>query len=229
MSASNQYRVILFDVGGTLLDVKDDPQRVAFDSIEQRGAMTFAAFSLGIERAVSEWHETDGRPEREDLPETWVQHYRRALTLAGFDGDVGRTAQMLEDNFLTDGWAVFPDVRDALEELVSLGFRLGVVSNWPATLETTLGRVSLRGFFSAIVASATVGFAKPHPRPFLCAAEQLGVEPRCALYVGDSVSMDVRGAKAADMDALLLDRVGAHETEARRIQSLAELPDLVRY
>lgn len=227
--AGNQYRVILFDVGGTLLDVKDDPQRVAFDSIEQPGPMTFDAFSLGLERAVRDWRDTDGRPEREDLPETWVQHYRRALTLSGFHGDVGPTAQMLEDNFLTYGWAVFPDVRDALEELESLGFQLGVVSNWPATLEETLERASLRRFFSVVVASATVGFAKPHPQPFLCATEQLGVEPECTLYVGDSVSLDVRGAEAANMDVLLLDRLGAHQTESRRIRSLAELPDLLRY
>lgn len=228
MGSVIQYRVILFDVGGTLLDVKDDPQRVAFDSIEQPGAMTFTAFTSGIERAVREWQEAGGRPEQEDLPETWVRHYRRALTLAGFHGDVGRTARMLEDNFLTDGWAVFPDVRDALEELESLGFQLGIVSNWPATLETTLERASLRRFFSVVVASATVGFAKPHPQPFLCATERLGVEPECTLHVGDSVSLDVRGAEAANMDVLLLDRLDAHETEARRIRTLAELPDLLR-
>jgi FMN phosphatase YigB (HAD superfamily) len=48
-----------------------------------------------------------------------------------------------------------------------------------------------------------------------------------ALVVGDSVELDVVGARAAGMDVVLLDRAGRHYSHEPRVRSLSQLPELL--
>ena len=146
------YDAVLFDVGGTLLDI-GDPRQAACDAIAHLGTVSAAAFGTAIQQAIEEWRATDGRPEVEDLPETWVRHNCRALTLAAFEGDIPTAARLMEATFLSEGWHVYPDASDVLVALGASGYAMGVVSNWPTTLTTTLGRAGLLRHFSAVVAS----------------------------------------------------------------------------
>jgi HAD superfamily hydrolase (TIGR01549 family) len=232
MRARRGYDAILFDVGGTLLDIVRDPSQMAVDAIAHLGGVSAVAFAAGRRQAVEEWRSAGGPPEAQDLPETGVSLNRRALALVGFEGDIAAAARIMQDTFRRDGWRVwkvYSDVVDVLAGLGASGYRLGVVSNWPATLETTLERVGLRKHFLVIVASAVVGYAKPHPQIFRIAAGRLGSDPQGALFVGDSVEHDVVGANAAGMDVVLLDRAGRPHSHEPRIQSLSELPELLKH
>ena len=217
----------MFDVGGTLLNVVRDPHTTAIEAIAHLGDLSAAEFAVAIQKVVEEWRAADGRPEVEDLPETWVDHNRRALTLTGFTGDIAVAAQIMEDVFLSEGLEVYPDVVRAVTALASRGYKMGVVSNWPATLESTLQQFGLGIFFPVIVASGTVGYAKPHPQIFRIAADRMGVDPQDVLYVGDSVEQDVMGARAAGMNVVLLDRVSRHESYQPKVQSLVQLLELL--
>jgi HAD superfamily hydrolase (TIGR01509 family) len=228
MKRAAGYQAILFDVGGTLLDIVRDPHMTAVEAVAPLGDLSAAEFAAAIREVVGEWRAAGGLPELEDLPETWVGHNRRALTLTGFTGDIAAAAQIMEDVFLSEGLEVYPDVVVALQMLTGWGYKMGVVSNWPATLESTLQEVGLRKYFSSIVASGTVGYAKPHPSIFRIAMDRLGVDPHHALYVGDSVEHDVGGAQAAGMNVVLLDRVGRHEAHQPSISSLMQLLELLR-
>ena len=76
-----------------------------------------------------------------------------------------------------------------------------------------------------IVDSHLVGVAKPDPRIFDFALEHFaGIARGDIAYVGDSVTMDVGGARAAGMFAILLDPHDDHPgADYARIASLAEL------
>lgn len=227
MTTRRRYDAIVFDVGGTLLNVLRDPQEMAVRAIAHLGTVSVGAYAAGIRQAVEEWRTAGGRPEMEDLPETWVNHNRRALAIAGFTGDIDTAAQIMEDTFLTDGWELYADVPDTLAALNAAGHRLAVVSNWPATLDATLARIGIRQHFAVVVASAVVGYAKPHPQIFRIAAEHLGVAPHGLLYVGDSLEQDVVGAAAAGMDVVLLDRDDWHKSHKPRIRTLSHLHQLL--
>jgi putative hydrolase of the HAD superfamily len=95
-------------------------------------------------------------------------------------------------------YGVLPGVEDALARLRALGLELAVVGNWDCRLPEHLERLELAGHFTGIVTSAEAGAAKPDPRPFLAALEQLGVASERALHVGDSAA-DEEGARAAGM------------------------------
>jgi putative hydrolase of the HAD superfamily len=107
-------------------------------------------------------------------------------------------------------WSVrLPEAPVALEALRQLGLRLAVVSNSNGTVARLLEHLDLARWLDAVVDSAVVGFEKPDPRIFHHAAAALGVEPTDAVHVGDLYSVDVLGARAAGVRAILLDPVGA--------------------
>lgn len=85
-----------------------------------------------------------------------------------------------------------------------------------------LKRLELAGYFEIIVVSREVGVSKPSRAIFQHAVRLLGLPPEAVLHVGDSLLMDVRGARAAGLSALRLNRAtGA--ARAGQIESLREL------
>jgi putative hydrolase of the HAD superfamily len=66
--------------------------------------------------------------------------------------------------------------------------------------------------------------AKPDPRIFAPALAALGLAAERVAYVGDSVAIDVRGARAAGLEPVLLDPYEDHTgADHARIASLHDL------
>jgi len=101
-------------------------------------------------------------------------------------------------------WVV-PGVPEALARLRDLGLRLVVVSNSNGTLRDKLGRLGLGGFFAAVIDSHEVGVEKPDPGIFAAGLAQAGSAPERALHLGDLYEVDVVGARAAGVEAVLVD------------------------
>jgi HAD superfamily hydrolase (TIGR01509 family) len=100
---------------------------------------------------------------------------------------------------------VLPGVPDALAMLHDLGLRLVVVSNSDGSVERGLDAAGLADRLSLVVDSEVVGFEKPDPRLFRHALESVGADPVTTVHVGDMYYQDVVGARAAGIDAVLLD------------------------
>ncbi len=96
------------------------------------------------------------------------------------------------------------DTHDALARLRAAGLRLGVVSNSDGRVEEALAAAGLRRYFEVVIDSTLAGVEKPDPAIFRAALGALGVPPAQALYVGDLYEVDVIGAQAAGMPAVLL-------------------------
>jgi putative hydrolase of the HAD superfamily len=113
----------------------------------------------------------------------------------------------------------YPDSAPCLAAMRRRRLSLVCVSNWDCSLPDVLERCGLREALDGVVTSAEAGARKPDPAIFAPALAIAGVEASRALHVGDTVSEDVDGARAAGIRALHLDRSGAGE-----IASLAEVP-----
>ncbi len=99
-------------------------------------------------------------------------------------------------------------------------FSVGLITNGlPDIQYEKLKMIGLRGVFSVIVLSEEVGIRKPDPRIFAIAADLMGFAPVECLYVGDSYSHDVVGAKAAGMKACWL----SHGLESEASLSEADI------
>ncbi len=95
--------------------------------------------------------------------------------------------------------------RGMLDAIAALGVRRAVVSNSDGRAEQHLIDCGVREGLEFVVDSQRVGVEKPHARIFEIALERLSVAPERALYVGDIIAVDVRGARAAGMHVVLID------------------------
>jgi HAD superfamily hydrolase (TIGR01509 family) len=126
-------------------------------------------------------------------------------------------------------YTIFPDAIPALEALRASVPVLGIVSNWGWHLPGLCVSLGLDRYVDFIVSSARVGAAKPNARIFRHALEMGGCAPSRALHVGDSLMADVRGAEAAGMTGVLLDRSGtSNGVGCPVLRELTELPQLIR-
>jgi HAD superfamily hydrolase (TIGR01549 family) len=117
---------------------------------------------------------------------------------------------------------------ETLDELRRRGYRLGVISNADGRAEQALDAAGLRGHFELIVDSGLVGIDKPDPRIFHHALELMGVTPQEAVYVGDIYEIDVQGARAAGMRAILIDPLWKwDDRDCERIRGLHDLLDVL--
>ena len=93
--------------------------------------------------------------------------------------------------------ALYPGVREGLDDLLAAGYPLGCVTNKAARFTLPLlAALGVLDDFGIVVSGDTLSEKKPHPAPLLHAARHFGVAPADALMIGDSVS-DVRAARAA--------------------------------
>ena len=121
--------------------------------------------------------------------------------------------------------------RDYLEER---GILRGLISVCSEEVATLWEESAFRGLFEVTVFSCTVGLAKPDPRIYLLACDQLGVEPGEALFVGDGANDELAGAERVGMRAVLIYRAGktpywpaALDWPGARVTSLPEVLELV--
>jgi putative hydrolase of the HAD superfamily len=112
----------------------------------------------------------------------------------------------------------YPDVAEALEALAGRGVKRIVVSNWDCSLGEVLERCGLAARLDGWVSSAEAGASKPDPAIFERALELAGCAPAAALHVGDTPEEDAKGAAAAGIRSLIVDR-----EDRGGISSLAEV------
>jgi len=129
-------------------------------------------------------------------------------------------------------WRADDEAPALLARLKQSGFALGVISNFDARVYRILDGLGLARFFDSITISSEAGFAKPSPRLFEAALSKHSLAPDQALHVGDSVALDIRGAAAARIPAVLIDPRGQHSLDgvpaSRRVASLASVLDIIR-
>lgn len=224
-----RIRAVLFDLGGTLVDERDFPgwvdlaRRIYLDL----DADTLAHFVDEVER------EFDAKPPAVDREEAIVEFWREVLSRSA-GAPVERRAAVQYLALLREAERpvrLFSDVRRCLDQLRSERRSLGIVSNSTseAGVRRILDRVGVLDYFSRVVSSGTEGVAKPAAEIFRRATERLGVRPEEALYVGNLPTTDARGAAAAGLHSVWLNRAGMElSDDPPEIMSLLEVPLVIR-
>ena len=229
-----QYRVIIFDVNGTLLGYEDPlgfEKRFAQACQELGDPVTVDQVCQAFSRLVQEWAEIKAQGVQrassgEQYRRTMTRLYQLMLEALGVQGDPRAKADALYERFIVrEGFMPpFSDARPTLERLKARGVRLGVLTNFPPHLEETLEKHGLRRTFDFLVVSSLVGLEKPDPAIFQLAIAEAGCPKEEILYIGDDLDDDIRGAQAVGLTAILIDRNDRWpEAECPKIRSLSEL------
>ncbi len=217
-------KVVLFDAGNTLVFLDHGALLVAAGA---HGAALDAQTLSRAETAAKKRYEaemTTGMSHEEG----WHVYMRTLFETVGLDGAAAeaaaREARRMHDEF--NLWRKVPDdLRPALERGRACGLRFGVVSNSEGTIASLLEQVELASYFEYVLDSAVEGVRKPDPEIFRRALARMQVHARDALYAGDIPRVDVDGARAAGMDAVLIDALSHYPdyTGAPRFTSVAAL------
>lgn len=195
---------VLFDWGDTLMRFEWSDERVA-EGIAA-GLAAVGADTEGVNGLAGRFvesvrgHMDSGLPEELEYPGL----VRELLAGAGVSLDDEGLERYLEAEHAA--WApasvVGASTHALLESLRARGLKLGLVSNAfdaRPLLDRDLQRMGLADRLDAVVFSSEVGVRKPHPRVFRRCLDALGVEPERALFVGDRLFEDVRGARDLGM------------------------------
>lgn len=200
---------VLWDMDGTLVDTEP--------------------YWIGAEYALVEAHGG-----------TWTDDDARAivgsalLTGAAYireRGGVDLTPEEIVDELLVrviagvrDHLTWQPGARQLLAALREANVPCALVTMSYASLADSIVALLPEGTFSAVVTGDQVSQGKPHPEPYLLAAERLGVEPADCVAIEDSPT-GVASAEAAGCITIAVPHLAAVDTSPGRtvVDSLADL------
>jgi putative hydrolase of the HAD superfamily len=153
--------------------------------IERDAAELEAAFPGAFARVRERWAVPYGASEDD------ARHFWGTVIQETFEE--GLPYELILDLYDAFGegarWRVLPGAREALALVAASGLPQAVVSNFDQRLVPVVEQLAL-GPFACLVASNSVGRAKPDPAALLAACLAMAVAPSAVLHVGDSARED---------------------------------------
>ena len=184
----NKYKVLLFDLDGTLCDTDE--------MIVQTMQAIYKEFKPVKERSREELYYFSGPPIRDTLGNEFPDQ----------DPDyMYDVFKKVSKGFYKDYVYPYKDEIEILTALKEKGYRLGVVTNkgLPLTIYS-LEICHIDSLFDVIISADDVAIPKPDPTGINKALEKLGIKNKeGVLYIGDN-DIDYITASNAGVDTLLV-------------------------
>ena len=189
MTLPRQVKAVVFDMDGLLIDT----ETVIF------GAMQRASEGIGAELPFTVFQRMVGLQDAaSDL--IVVEHFGEGFDLDGWSKSVRAHAHLAQ----AAGVALKAGVLEILDYVAAAGLPCAIAtSSSRASVDRHLGHHGLLERFGALVTRDVQTRGKPHPEPYLKAAEMLGVAARDCLALEDSHN-GVRSAASAGMMTIMV-------------------------
>lgn len=199
-----QFELLLLDVGNTMAFLDMD-------------AVAEVAIAQGQRVSAESLARVEGKAKRiyEDLmasgvshEEGWGLYLATLLHEGGLDEAEAKRmiGPLRASHDQLNLWRRVPDdLFGALDRALAAGLRLAVISNSEGMLPQLFEHVGLTRYFEFIVDSHIEGIRKPDPEIFRRALARARVSADKAVYLGDIPRVDVDGAHAAGLSAVLID------------------------
>jgi putative hydrolase of the HAD superfamily len=223
----------MFDLGNTLVRLRL-PELIYRDTLS----------SLGISKSLKEIREAVSETEKRvkkgshrsphsstSREEHWHTYDSLVLQYLGISKGEKLIAEVQARWFDHEDCRKYPDVERTLNKGKQMGLRLGLISTaYVEDIRIILTKAGLdEKLFDIIVGADTTKDRKPHPAVFRFALARLQVKPQEALFVGDSLESDYRGAEKAGIHALLLQRRKANIPGIRDLKVICRLEMIFEY
>jgi len=220
-----RVKAVLFDLGGTLIKTTEIPRvmkKILEDYGINRSLEEIAQARLEAEKGL------DFRDLAKLLDEYWVQWNVRILSKLQVDANISALAKYIATHWWNySNVVLYSDAENALPILKERGLKIGAVTNGlQSDVDQILPKVGLEGFFDIVVVIDTLRKVKPDSEVFLYALWKLKVAPSRAIFIGDEIEADYKGAQRSGLTAYLIDRNGNVQDES--VSKISSLDDLFK-
>ncbi len=225
-------RFVYFDLDDTLLDHKKAQIQALTDVIhhfqdEFDGIDLHHVQRIYHERNVLLWRRySAGSITKETLREERFTHLLESFSITTLTHD--QVSAVYMDRY-AHHWEYTEDARSTFLAIAER-FPVGILTNgFAETQKAKLARFpDIRNQLAVTVISEEIGYLKPHPELFRQAAERAQTHPAHILYVGDSYTSDVEGARNAGWQVIWYAPDADHIPEGiHALQRLQDLPERI--
>ena len=203
-----KYKHLFFDLDHTLWDFDANAratlERLHIDlDLVSKGVNDFEAFHKNYlahnERLWARYRQGTIRQEELRLKRMW-------LTLLDFKIADEALALQLSELFLQllpARTLIFPYTIEILQYLKNKGYALHIITNgFEEVQHTKINSCGLRPYFGEIITSEGSNSLKPQKEIFEFAFERTGAKAKESIMIGDSLEVDIAGAKNVGMDTI---------------------------
>ena len=217
MSLPRAVRAVVFDMDGLLVDTES-----LF-----RDAMMQAADEVGRDLPMPVLHRMIGLNWAQSS-QVLTEHFGAGFDIESYYRDIRRNF----DALAVGGVCLKAGVVEMLDHLDQLDLPRAIATSSPHhEVDRNLAPHVLLARFNAVIARGDYARGKPHPDPFLAAANALGVEAAHCLALEDSHN-GVRAAHAAGMMTVMVPDLlepteEMHALCVRIVETLHDVPALI--
>ncbi len=148
------------------------------------------------------------------LEQSRIERFRELIALLGGDPGVAENIAGEYSRMYLRNIRLIEGVAGLLETIRSRGIEIGVVTNTTSEMvREKFSRTDLHLFVRISVSAEEIGRMKPDPEIFNVALERTGFSPKEAVFTGDSITSDVRGARGVGMGTVWFNRFMREWTE----------------
>lgn len=209
----NRFKLITFDVTGTLLQFRRSPGKQYNEigtlyGVESDTTILSKNFKEVWRKMVKE-HPNFGKKSGI----TWEKWWEKVVFGTYKDMNVEErilndiTKDLIDYYKTMEAWEQSYGALGLLSYLRNRNIPLGIISNFDERLTTVLQKARLRHYFRFVLVSYSCDFEKPENGIFNLAIKESqipGLRPEDCLHVGDNYALDFVGAKNAGWNAILV-------------------------
>ncbi len=230
----SKFKVILWDIDGTLLD---------FHPAERHAIQKcFREFGLGecTDEMVQEYSGINkrywlalelGKITKEQV---LVGRFRELFANHGIDEELATKVNAKYQMYLGDEVFFFPGVMDMIQDFKEQGLVQCAVTNGTKVAQVRkLSKSGLDQLLDFIFISEDVGYEKPAPEFFQKVFAKIGeYQPDEVLIVGDSLTSDMKGGKGAGIRTCWFNSKGAEKSfqidTDYEIKQIVQVKDIIK-
>lgn len=231
LGARGKYRHLFFDLDHTLWDFEANAKATLSElhdklKLGERGVNDFDLFHKNyLQHNEKLWD----RYRKGFIKQEELRVKRMTLALLDFkiyDEALAKELSILFLDLLPTRTILFPHTKEILQYLQDKGYQLHLITNgFEKTQHSKLKYSGLDVYFRQVITSEGSNSLKPEKEIFHYALNKSGATIHESIMIGDSVEVDILGAKNAGMDQVFVDhlRLGENIKPTYHVYSLKEL------